>query len=89
MWQQAKFIEPTTHPELFWVIVAKPEEHTFPPLNDANDGFDYNQRIEGLWYRTNVLEPHGHFCLWAPQEGVELLPVFAPDVEIDRRYYHG
>lgn len=86
MWQRAKFLEPTSSPELFWVVVAPPEEHVFPPLNESKDGFDQTELVEGRWYKTNVLEPNGHFCMWAPQTGVELLPEFADDVPLDDRY---
>lgn len=85
MWQRARFLEPTPSPEPFWVVVAPPEDHAFPALNNTGDGFD-EERIEGRWYRTNVLEPHGHFFMWAPQNGVELFAEFVEDAPPDTRY---
>lgn len=73
-WQRARFLPPTPDPEPFWVKVELPTQHVFPPLNDDMTGFDHSKAIEGLWYKTNVLEPNGRFTLWAPHNGVELLP---------------
>jgi hypothetical protein len=87
-WQRAKFLEPTPSPEPFWVVAEPPSEHRFPPLNESADGFEKEQ-TDGLWYRTNVLEPHGHFFMWAPQHGVELFAEFAKEVQPDKRYLLG
>ena len=84
MWQKAKFIEGDTRP--FWVKAEPPEEHEFPPLNAEHDGFDYDEKCKSLWYRTNVLEPRGHFMMWAPRDGVELLSEFAEMAQPDDRY---
>ena len=87
-WQKARMIPPTDVTEEFWVQAVPPEKHSFPALNETRDGFD-TERVEGEWYRTNVLEPDGHFCMWAPQNGVELLAEFADHVDIDHRYLKG
>jgi hypothetical protein len=55
-------------------------------LLDDGTGFDRDKTYEGEWYKTNVLAPSGTFCMWAPQEAVELIADFADDVEMDRRY---
>lgn len=85
MWQRAKFLPPTESPEPFWVRAEPPIPMELPALNAQKTGFE-NERVAGLWYRTNVLSPDGSFCLWAPQNGVELMPEFADEVPKDDRY---
>jgi hypothetical protein len=84
-WQKARFLPPTRYPEPFWVEVGAPTFHRHPPLKDDLSGFDFDDLREGFWYRTNVLSPTGHFFLWAPHEGVELISEFAESVEPDQR----
>ncbi len=86
-WQRARFLPPTPSPDPFWVLVAPPEPHEFPPLNDEGTGFDKDQRVAGMWYKTNVMSPNRGFCMWAPANAVELLAEFSmEDVEIDHRF---
>lgn len=88
-WQRARFADrgkESGDSETFWVIAEAPKEGALPELNDARNGFDPATKVHGYWYQTNVLEPNGRFCMWAPQNAVELLPEFADDVSEDDRF---
>lgn len=85
MWQRAKFLEPTIDPDPFWVKAEPPTEGELPTLNAAADGFE-SEKVKAMWYKTNVLAPSGTFCMWAPQDSVELFAEFTDDAEPDRRF---